>query len=196
MKNKQKCFQCENGVFERLSTTYVVPTQDGENVAVPNIVLWRCNACGEEVLPPESSRSVEQWISREEDRFTPTEVDAFLAAFNTDQTSAAHDLGFGTKTFHRWSAGTQQVSRSMGYYLRALIQFPEVFAWIKQRRWRNNQSPALSSARGFFIEAHWTDVSDAERFPSLTRTAQSPAIRAIGYRHQNPALGLCGIDQE
>jgi|ERR1017187_1027778 YgiT-type zinc finger domain-containing protein len=195
MKNKQKCFQCEKGVFERLSTTYVVPTQDGENVAVPDIVLWRCNACGEEVLPPESSRNIEQWISREEERFSPTEVDAFLETFKTDQVSAAHDLGFGGKTFHRWSAGTQQVSRSMGYYLRALIQFPEVYAWIKRRSWRDGKSPALSSPRGFFIEAHWTDISDAERFPSLVRMVQSVGISPIGLRHSNPALGLCGIDR-
>jgi DNA-binding transcriptional regulator YiaG len=55
----------------------------------------------------------------------------------------AEAIGLGEKTFHRWLKGTQVVSRSMGYYLRALQRFPESFAWVRERGWRSPESPPV-----------------------------------------------------
>jgi DNA-binding XRE family transcriptional regulator len=56
--------------------------------------------------------------------------------FGVDQTEMSEALGLGGKTFHRWEKGSQYPSRSMGYYLRLLRQFPEAFEWLRSRRWK------------------------------------------------------------
>jgi YgiT-type zinc finger domain-containing protein len=183
----QNCFECEGGTYEKIRDTFRVTTQDGETLDVPLVTRWRCTKCGDEILPPESSRYIEGWLAERDERFTPEMVDSFLDFHNTDQTNAAIALGFGIKTFNRWSKGTQQVSRSMGYYLRALQCFPEVFTWIKERRWREGN--ATTKERGYFAIA---DELDGDRFPSLARAVSSKRVALVRHRHSwNPALELC-----
>jgi hypothetical protein len=62
--NDKKCLECTTGRLKRMMVDWPTPTPDG-NVVVPDVVLWRCGneACLAEVLPPESSRYIEQWVA-------------------------------------------------------------------------------------------------------------------------------------
>jgi hypothetical protein len=46
----------------------------------------------------------------------------------------------GRATAIRWEQGSQYPSRSMGYYLRTLREFPEAFAWLRARGWKGGKS--------------------------------------------------------
>jgi hypothetical protein len=55
-------------------------------------------------------------------------------------TLLAESLGLGSKTWMRWENGEQNMSRSMGYFIRAMAQFPEVYEWVADRGWRQDEA--------------------------------------------------------
>jgi hypothetical protein len=55
-------------------------------------------------------------------------------------TLLAESLGLGSKTWMRWENGEQNISRSMGYFIRTLSQFPEVYEWVADRSWRQDEA--------------------------------------------------------
>jgi len=48
-------------------------------------------------------------------------------------------LGLGSKTWMRWENGEQNISRSMGYFIRAMAKYPQVYQWVAQRGWRQQE---------------------------------------------------------
>ena len=40
----------------------------------------------------------------------------------------------------RWENGEQNISRSMGYFIRTLSHFPEVYEWVADRSWRQDEA--------------------------------------------------------
>ena len=68
----------------------------------------------------------------------------------------------------------------MGYYLRVLAEFPEAFAWLRERGWKRRNR--LTSAEVEF------DFSAA--FPDLVATHRAPAAREVP--RFNPAKALFG----
>jgi hypothetical protein len=83
----------------------------------------------------------------------------------------------GGKTLHRWARGTQRVSRSMGYFLRALMAHPAVYEWIRDRRWRRAEQTSnhdIAAQLGGYWEAEYQ-----LRFPAS-------ACRASGTRTEPP----------
>jgi transcriptional regulator with XRE-family HTH domain len=57
-----------------------------------------------------------------------------------NMTLLAESLGLGSKTWMRWENGEQNMSRSMGYFIRAMAQFPEVYEWVADRGWRQDEA--------------------------------------------------------
>jgi len=55
-------------------------------------------------------------------------------------TLLAESLGLGSKTWMRWENGEQNMSRSMGYFIRAIAQFPDVYEWVADRGWRQDEA--------------------------------------------------------
>lgn len=130
------CFACGEGHYQEVIEDYRLDLPEGETLTVPKLLVLRCDKCGEDTVPPESSRRIEAAVDQHQDTLPPAAVRAFLEQFQVDQTEAAEALGMGGKTLHRWARGTQRVSRSMGYFLRALMAHPAIYEWIRDRRWR------------------------------------------------------------
>jgi hypothetical protein len=99
-------------------------------------------------------------IAEQTEQLTPRELEGIWERFNLDQTETSETLGLGGKTFHRWLKGTQYPSRSMGYYLRVLAEFPEAFEWLKERGWRRRNRVAQLPKLQFELQ-----------FPDLARTS-------------------------
>ena len=131
------CFACGEGSYREVLVDYVLELPDGDTLTVPQLLILRCDKCGEDTIPPDSSRQIETAVDQHQDTLPPAAVRSFLEQFQIDQTEAAEALGMGGKTFHRWARGTQRISRSMDYFLRALTAHPAVFEWIRDRRWRH-----------------------------------------------------------
>lgn len=136
MKSPYPCPECEGGTVHAIVEDYKLITSDGNTVVVPNVDLARCDGCGLTLVSAKSSRYISEFQAQAQEQLSKAELFKYLEASELNQKDYAEALGLGEKTFHRWLKGTQVVSRSMGYYLRAMHHFPEVFAWVKNREWR------------------------------------------------------------
>jgi len=146
--NNALCPCCGNRALHRMTRDYLAHIGEGQTIKIPNIQMQVCDKCGEEILSLESAREVDSAIAEYTDRLTPGELTAIREGFDVDQTEMSQALGLGSKTYHRWEKGSQYPSRSMGFYLRILREYPEVFAWLRSRGWqgRNHHRRVAGSA--------------------------------------------------
>jgi YgiT-type zinc finger domain-containing protein len=190
-KHPEICFECGEGHYQEMIQDYRRALPDGETLIVPRLLILRCDKCGEETIPPESSRCIETAVDQHQDTLPVAVVRSFLEQFQIDQTEAAEALGMGGKTFHRWARGTQRVSRSMGYFLRALMAHPAVYEWIRDRRWRRagqtaNQTSALP------LRGYW-EADYPVRFPASAGRGSGTAVNRASNQTRfrfNAARGL------
>lgn len=187
----ETCFACGEGHYQEVVEDYRLDLPEGETLTVPKLLILRCNKCGEETIPPESSRRIETAVDQHQDTLPAAAIRSFLEQFQIDQTEAAEALGMGGKTFHRWARGTQRVSRSMGYFLRALMANPAVYEWIRDRRWRRAEQTAnqtIAVQLGGYWEAEYQvrfPASGGRTSGTQTEAAPKPVIRRF-----NAARGL------
>ena len=134
--NNTICPCCGEGSLRTLKRDYSAAIGEGQALPVPNVEMEVCDKCGEEILPLESARQVDAAIAEHTERLTTDELREIREQFDLDQTEMSEALGLGNKTYHRWENGTQYPSRSMGYYLRLLREYPDAFKWLRSRRWR------------------------------------------------------------
>jgi YgiT-type zinc finger domain-containing protein len=179
MKQATKCFDCDTGQYLPDTTSYVLATQDGGKITIPDLPVLRCSNCGREMIPSDSLKRISAALSAEPDQFTRKQLYRFLEQFDLSQAEAAEITGLGAKTISRWLRGTQVISRSMGYYLRLLMAFPDAFEWVRSRRWRRTDPIVIDQSTGETIPLRFN------QFPALQkRNDWHPSV------HGNPAAGL------
>ena len=132
------CPACDAGKLRKQRLDYTVTAGDGVKVVVPNLLVEVCDHCGEMVLSADAADAVDAAIAEQTDQLTTRELERIREDLDVDQTEMSEILGLGGKTYHRWEKGNQVPSRSMGYYLRVLAEFPEAFAWLRERGWRGS----------------------------------------------------------
>ena len=187
----ETCFECGEGRYIEVVEDYRRALPEGETLTVQKLLILRCDKCGDETIPPESSRLIEMAVEQHQDTLPAAAVRSFLEQFQIDQTEAAEALGMGGKTLHRWARGTQRVSRSMGYFLRALMAHPAVYEWIRDRCWRRAEQTAthtITVQLGEYWEAEYQ-----VRFPASggrTSGTQMEAALKPAIRRFNAARGL------
>jgi DNA-binding transcriptional regulator YiaG len=175
MKIPESCFECDEGRYKVVSHAYEQRGIDGVIVVVPDVQFLRCSNCGDEIIPAESDRYISRFVAEANEQLSKAELFAMLVQSGLNQKEFAEAIGLGEKTFHRWLKGTQVASRSMGYYLRVLNRFPNVFGWVKDRKWRET-APRVAKA------------DCKERFPALAEQGAAPRRPT-----RNPARGLSEV---
>jgi len=187
----ETCFACGEGHYQEVIEDFRLDLPEGETLTVPKLLILRCDKCGEDTIPPESSRRIETAVEQQQDTLSAAAVRAFLEQFQIDQTEAAEALGMGGKTLHRWARGTQRVSRSMGYLLRALMAHPAVYEWIRDRRWRRSEQ-TTNQTIAVQLGGYW-EADYRVRFPASlehvneTRAETTRKLKGHGF---NAARGL------
>lgn len=187
----ETCFECGEGHYVEVVENYRRVLPEGETLIVPKLLLLRCDKCGEDTIPPESSQRIEMAVDQHQDTLPAAAIRSFLEQFQIDQTAAADALGMGGKTLHRWARGTQRVSRSMGFFLRALMAHPEVYAWIRDRRWRyaeSTENHTIAVQLGGYWQAEYQvrfPASGGRQSGPKGEIAREPEIRSF-----NAARGL------
>jgi HTH-type transcriptional regulator/antitoxin MqsA len=131
------CPACDAGQLREQRLDYTVTAADGVKVVVPNLLVEVCDHCGEILLSADAADTVDAAMAEQTDQLTPRELERIREDLGLDQTEMSEILGLGGKTYHRWERGNQVPSRSMGYYLRVLAEFPPAFAWLRDRGWRS-----------------------------------------------------------
>ena len=174
------CPVCGEGQLRPQRIDYTVKLKDGSEVTVPDLPVDQCDHCGEVALSPEAADKVDATIAEQTEQLTPRELERIREDCGVDQTAMSEILGLGGKTYHRWEKGNQVPSRSMGYYLRLLAEYPETFAWLRNRGWRTKNRVSGPTP---IIDLHTA-------FPDL-RGATRTLIRFEESRF-NPARALFG----
>jgi putative zinc finger/helix-turn-helix YgiT family protein len=174
------CPECEKGHLRPQVADYVATLSDGVKITVPKVPLEVCDYCGEIAVSLEASRQIDAYIAEQIEQLAPRELERIREDLGVDQTQMSEILGLGGKTYHRWEKGNQAVSRSMGYYLRVLAEFPEAFDWLRQRGWRKRNRVSVTQTVFDFGAA----------FPHLARSRQPQPSHA--HPRFNPAKALFG----
>jgi putative zinc finger/helix-turn-helix YgiT family protein len=172
------CPICGTGQLRPQQIDYTITLDDGNKVTTPNLQVEICDHCGEIAIPAKSSTLIDKTIAEQTEQLSPQELEHIRDGLNVDQTEMSEILGLGGKTYHRWEKGNQVPSRSMGYYLRILAEFPEVFEWLRARTWRKQNR----------IVVRQTNSDLLEMFPDLPPTFNESGY--VNIRSTLPSLAL------
>ena len=123
------------------------------------------------------------------ERLSQKELEDLQEKSGLDQTEISEVLGLGSKTFHRWLKGTQYPSRSMGYYLRVLAEFPEAFEWLKAKGWRK-RNRIVQAQLNFAVQFRDLDWLTRE-MPSCTDVAAP-----FSFSHENSRFNPASLFQK
>ena len=133
------CAQCHDGTYQNMTKDYTVELRDGDQCTIANLAQRKCNQCGHVVLPWPSVQRVDRAVADHTEPVTTEFLKTARSQLQPSMTLLAESLGLGSKTWMRWENGEQNMSRSMGYFVRAMEQFPEVYEWVADRGWRRSQ---------------------------------------------------------
>jgi YgiT-type zinc finger domain-containing protein len=133
------CAQCHEGTYQNMTKDYTVELRDGDQCTIANLAQRKCNQCGHVVLPWPSVQRLDRAVADHTEPVTAEFLKIARSQLQPSMTLLAESLGLGSKTWMRWENGEQNMSRSMGYFVRAMEQFPEVYEWVADRGWRTSQ---------------------------------------------------------
>lgn len=133
------CAQCHEGTYQSMTKDYTVELRDGDQCTIANLAQRKCNQCGHVVLPWPSVQRVDRAVADHTEPLTAEFLKQTRERLQPNMTLLAESLGLGSKTWMRWEKGEQNISRSMGYFIRAMAQFPEVYEWVADRAWRADE---------------------------------------------------------
>ena len=132
------CTQCHEGTYQNMTKDYTVHLRDGDQCTIANLAQRKCNQCGHVVLPWPSALRVDRAVADHTEPVTPEFLKTTRGQLHSNMTLLAESLGLGSNPWLRWENGEQNMSRSMGYFIRAMAQFPEVYEWVADRGWRRS----------------------------------------------------------
>lgn len=69
LMNPKLCFSCGVGHYHEITEDYRIDLPGGDMLIVPQVLVLRCDKCGDDSIPPDSSRRIE-WAYNE--RIKPT----------------------------------------------------------------------------------------------------------------------------
>ena len=142
-KNKSTnniCPTCRNATIRRVTRDYKVNLPDGQTSTVANLSFEECPECKDEFFSSEAMDRISDKVSAELDSLSSSDLKRIREKLQPNMTLLAESLGLGSKTWMRWENGEQNISRSMGYFIRTLSQFPEVDEWVADRGWRQDEA--------------------------------------------------------
>ena len=137
---KDICPTCRNATIRRVTRDYKVNLPDGQTSTVANLSFEECPECKDEFFSSEAMDRISDKVSAELDNLSSSDLKRIREKLQPNMTLLAESLGLGSKTWMRWENGEQNISRSMGYFIRTLSQFPEVYEWVADRGWRHDEA--------------------------------------------------------
>jgi len=137
---KDICPTCRNATIRRVTRDYKVKLPNGQTSTVANLSFEECPECKDEFFSSEAMDRISDKVSGELDSLSLSDLKKIREKLQPNMTLLAESLGLGSKTWMRWENGEQNISRSMGYFIRTLSQFPEVYEWVADRGWRQDEA--------------------------------------------------------
>jgi putative zinc finger/helix-turn-helix YgiT family protein len=125
----KKCGKCRQRMVELATVPYTVQIDhDGRkyNIAIPELIVPRCENCGTIVLDVEADRQISAAFRQEAGLLSPEEIRLRRTGLGLTQQDLADKLGIAVSTLSRWETGAQIQQRSLDRFLRAFFVLPEL----------------------------------------------------------------------
>jgi putative zinc finger/helix-turn-helix YgiT family protein len=97
---------------------------------VPDLVVLKCAACEEQVLPPESRERIYAKLREEAGLLAPEDIRDKRIALGLTQEQLANQLGVAKETVSRWETGGQIQQRGYDKLLRVYFHVAEAREYL------------------------------------------------------------------
>jgi YgiT-type zinc finger domain-containing protein len=112
VKENQQCISCGAGHYSRVLQDITLDTQHGRKVTIPAVEVFKCSACGDEVIPAASHNYIDRRIADEDEQLSPADVRKSFDALGDSLTEISQTIGIGSKTPGRWHSGSQHPTKA------------------------------------------------------------------------------------
>jgi putative zinc finger/helix-turn-helix YgiT family protein len=132
-----KCRTCREKAVKPVTVDYATEMEhDGRlyNVAVKDLAVLRCEACGAQTLPDESYEKLLDELRRQAELLMPSEITKGRERFGLSQKQFAHLLGVAPETVSRWEKGRQIQQRVMNDFMLAFFNVRELRDYLSRLR--------------------------------------------------------------
>jgi putative zinc finger/helix-turn-helix YgiT family protein len=117
------CDECKSGKLRKAIVPYHTTFRDVEgdvkNLVVDNVVVYRCDECGNELLDDAAMQQIEDARRHALGLLSATEICELRERLRRTQKQMSELLGIGEKTYCRWESGSFQ-SEAFDRYLRLI----------------------------------------------------------------------------
>src|SRR5258708_20600902 len=124
----RKCPKCRERRLVEVTQRYETTLEhDGRAylIAVPDLKLLVCEACGNRTIPDESDDRFSDALRRAAGVLCPGEIREGRSKLGLTQERMARDLSIAEATLSRWETGAQIQQRAFDKLLRAYFALPE-----------------------------------------------------------------------
>lgn len=131
------CPLCGKKSLQDMKGTFRFPPPaniPGGSIEVPGSSWQHCDACNEDILPPELDRALDRERYRRLGLLTPAEIRRVRRKTGLSAVELSRTLGVGEKTYTRWENGRSLQTRAMDTLIRLIDQNPEVFSALEAER--------------------------------------------------------------
>lgn len=132
-----KCPLCGSETLEHKQGDYRFdppPSIPGGTMIIPNATWDACATCGEEILPDELTKAIEEEQYRRLGLLTPSEIRQVRRKTGLSAVDMANLLGVGEKSYTRWENGRSIQNKSNDTLIRLLDKNADAFASVDAER--------------------------------------------------------------
>ncbi|RMF01044.1 MAG: ImmA/IrrE family metallo-endopeptidase [Alphaproteobacteria bacterium] len=131
------CPNCGSGSFgeRRGDYRFEPPANIPGGVMLVKSATWEeCENCGEQILPPELGRRLNELRYSRLGLLPPARIREIRETAGLTQEQMAQRLGVGAKTYTRWESGRSVHNKSSDNLIRLMDQAPDVLSRIEAQR--------------------------------------------------------------
>jgi len=136
----------------------------GGPFSLPNATWMECENCGEQMIPAELNRRIEELSIQRQGLLLPAKIKSIREKLGLTQTAMAERLGVGEKTYTRWESGRSIQNKSSDNLIRLMDRAPEQFAAIEAQR---------SPERSMMISDYFSKLGQYEGQSQLAMAAHN-----------------------
>ena len=132
-----RCPICGNNTLEQKRGEYrfeTPPNVPGGTMVIPDATWSACGSCGEELLPDELTKAIEEEQYRRLGLLTPAEIRQVRENTGLSAVEMAHLLGVGEKSYTRWENGRSMQNKSNDTLIRLLHKNAAAFVIVDAER--------------------------------------------------------------
>jgi putative zinc finger/helix-turn-helix YgiT family protein len=167
------CPICGQDGLDDKSGTFVMavpPNIPGGDIRIDNAGWQACSSCGEEIIPDDLSRAIENTRYQRLGLLSPEQIRLVRAKTGLNAVEMAQIIGAGDKSYTRWENGKSVQNKATDTLIRLIDQHHELFADINAQRSPDRESlirnyfESLSTLKGsnhFGMAAHGEPLSSA-----------------------------------